>query len=176
MLATLRGSPCLYQGEELGLPEADVGFEQLQDPFGIEFWPEFKGRDGCRTPMPWINEAMGGFTSGGHSWLPVEPIHRQLAVSEQTKVDESTLNFTRRLFAWRKEHPALQNGDFEWLDSDPALLLFQRTNAQETITVAINMTANALPAKVAGNAISVPGFTQSGSDNIAAYSVAAWVH
>ena len=156
--------------------EAPQSLDVLQDPFGIEFWPEFKGRDGCRTPMPWINEAMGGFTSGGHSWLPVEPIHRQLAVSEQTKVDDSTLNFTRRLFAWRKEHPALQNGDFEWLESDPALLLFRRTNAQESITVAINMTANALPAKVEGNAIAVPGFTQSGSDTIAAYSVAAWVH
>ena len=175
LLATLRGSPCLYQGEELGLPEADVGFAQLQDPFGIEFWPEFKGRDGCRTPMPWINEAMGGFTSGGHSWLPVEPIHRQLAVSEQTKMDHSTLNFTRHIFAWRKQHPALQNGDFEWLESDPELLFFRRTNGQETINVAINMTANALPVSVPGQAVTVPGFVQPDGEKVAAYSVAAWV-
>ncbi len=53
LLMCLRGSVCLYQGEELGLPEADVAFEDLQDPYGIEFWPEFKGRDGCRTPMVW---------------------------------------------------------------------------------------------------------------------------
>ena len=125
--------------------------------------------------MPWINEAMGGFTSGGHSWLPVEPIHRQLAVSEQTKVDDSTLNFTRRIFAWRKEHPALKDGDFEWLESHDDLLLFRRRNAQESIIVAINMTANALPVSAEGQAISVPGFSQSGGQEIAAYSVAAWV-
>ncbi len=53
LIMCLRGSVCLYQGEELGLPEADVAFEDLHDPYGIEFWPEFKGRDGCRTPMVW---------------------------------------------------------------------------------------------------------------------------
>ncbi len=53
LIMCLRGSVCIYQGEELGLPEADVAFEDLQDPYGIEFWPEFKGRDGCRTPMVW---------------------------------------------------------------------------------------------------------------------------
>jgi alpha-glucosidase len=55
LMMCLRGSVCLYQGEELGLPEADVAFDDLQDPYGIEFWPEFKGRDGCRTPMVWGN-------------------------------------------------------------------------------------------------------------------------
>ena len=53
LLTSLRGSVCIYQGEELGLTEADIPFERLQDPYGIAFWPEFKGRDGCRTPMPW---------------------------------------------------------------------------------------------------------------------------
>ncbi len=50
---TQRGSVCIYEGEELGLTEADIAFEDLQDPYGIQFWPEFKGRDGCRTPMVW---------------------------------------------------------------------------------------------------------------------------
>ena len=53
LIMCLRGSVCIYQGEELGLTEADLAFEDLQDPYGIEFWPEFKGRDGCRTPMVW---------------------------------------------------------------------------------------------------------------------------
>ena len=52
-LLTIRGGACVYQGEELGLTEAEIDFSDLQDPFGIEFWPDFKGRDGCRTPMPW---------------------------------------------------------------------------------------------------------------------------
>ncbi len=65
LLMCLRGSLCLYQGEELGLPEAELDFEELQDPYGIEFWPEFKGRDGCRTPMVWTTDnAAAGFTTG----------------------------------------------------------------------------------------------------------------
>jgi alpha-glucosidase len=62
LLTSLRGSVCIYQGEELGLTEADIPFERLQDPYGIAFWPEFKGRDGCRTPMPWMaQEKFGRF-------------------------------------------------------------------------------------------------------------------
>src|SRR3546814_7031405 len=57
LLLSLRGSVCLYQGEELGLPEAELRYEDLVDPYGVTFWPEFKGRDGCRTPMPWQSEA-----------------------------------------------------------------------------------------------------------------------
>jgi hypothetical protein len=72
LLMCLRGSVCLYQGEELGLPEADLAFEDLQDPYGIEFWPEFKGRDGCRTPMVWDHRQrrMPAFHLG-KPWLPV---------------------------------------------------------------------------------------------------------
>ena len=64
MLLSMRGSVCLYQGEELGLTEAELAFEDLVDPYGIEFWPQFKGRDGCRTPMVWQTQIqMGGFTT-----------------------------------------------------------------------------------------------------------------
>ena len=78
LMMCLRGSACIYQGEELGLPEADVAYEDLQDPYGIQFWPEFKGRDGCRTPMVWEpSNDMGGFSSGAEArpWLPVAPEH-----------------------------------------------------------------------------------------------------
>ena len=64
LLLSLRGAVCLYQGEELGLMEAKIAFEDMQDPYGIRLWPEFKGRDGCRTPMPWqTTELNGGFVS-----------------------------------------------------------------------------------------------------------------
>ncbi|MCH2547373.1 MAG: alpha-amylase family glycosyl hydrolase, partial [Alphaproteobacteria bacterium] len=68
LLCTLRGSVCIYQGEELGLPEADVPYERLQDPYGITFWPEYKGRDGCRTPMPWQTKAAHGGFSEVEPW------------------------------------------------------------------------------------------------------------
>ena len=72
LLMTLKGSICLYEGEELGLTEADIAFEDLQDPYGIEFWPEFKGRDGCRTPMVWQAGAVNaGFSTAEKTWLPV---------------------------------------------------------------------------------------------------------
>ena len=65
LLACLRGTVFLYQGEELGLPQSEVNFEDLQDPFGRAHWPREKGRDGCRTPMPWqAGDRTGGFTSG----------------------------------------------------------------------------------------------------------------
>jgi alpha-glucosidase len=80
----LRGTVCLYQGEELGLPEAQVAFEDLQDPYGITMWPEFKGRDGCRTPMPWQAAAPhAGFSSAAKTWLPLDPRHTALAVDQQ---------------------------------------------------------------------------------------------
>ena len=63
LLMSLRGSVCLYQGEELGLTRGRIAFEDLQDPYGIRFWPEFKGRDGCRTPMVWDGtDKNGGFS------------------------------------------------------------------------------------------------------------------
>lgn len=139
LLGSLRGSFCVYQGEELGLLEADLRFDQLQDPFGLEFWPTFKGRDGCRTPMPWeIQQAHGGFTTGT-PWLPVNPPHQAMAVSEQEKHSDSLLSFYQTFLHWRKEQPALRWGDFEWLTTDTApegdhYLLFQRTYVEKPTT------------------------------------------
>ncbi|MEO5829623.1 MAG: alpha-amylase family glycosyl hydrolase, partial [Rhodanobacter sp.] len=105
MVCSLRGSVCVYQGEELGLTEAELPFEALQDPYGIAFWPQFKGRDGCRTPMPWSDvEAHAGF-SHGTPWLPVPPEHRALAVSRQNADPHSVLNGFRTFMHWRQAQP-----------------------------------------------------------------------
>ena len=104
MLIALKGSICIYQGEELGLPQADILFEELTDPPGIRFWPEYKGRDGERTPMPWDEgEAPNGFTTG-KPWLPVKPEHSALNVASQNADPDSVLNFYRLALAFRKEH------------------------------------------------------------------------
>ncbi|TJV90224.1 MAG: alpha-glucosidase, partial [Mesorhizobium sp.] len=80
LLSCLRGSICLYQGEELGLEEAELALEDLRDPYGIRFWPGFKGRDGCRTPMVWEKGAENAGFSTGKPWLPIPESHRARAV------------------------------------------------------------------------------------------------
>ncbi len=104
LLATLPGSFCLYQGEELGLGEAHIAKDDIQDPYGLAFWPEFRGRDGCRTPLPWNSENQHGGFSEQRPWLPLAEEHLALAVNKQAGNAQSVLEFTRRLLAWRKNN------------------------------------------------------------------------
>ncbi len=132
LLICLRGSVCLYQGEELGLPEAELAFEDLQDPYGIEFWPEFKGRDGCRTPMVWqADNRMGGFTSAAKSWLPVPAAHLGLAVARQAGDPASMLEHYRRVLALRRAHPALRTGAMTGLRAQGDVVSFLREGLGE---------------------------------------------
>ncbi|MEJ2802709.1 alpha-amylase family glycosyl hydrolase [Comamonadaceae bacterium PP-2] len=130
LLSALPGSVCVYQGEELGLPQADVPFELLQDPYGKAFWPEFKGRDGCRTPMPWQRDAVhGGFTAAqAMPWLPMPAEHRALAVDVQAAQPDSMLRFASQWLAWRRTQPLLRSGGIRFHDhaAPPGVLLFER--------------------------------------------------
>ena len=126
LLLSLRGSVCLYQGEELGLPEAELAFEDLVDPYGITFWPEFKGRDGCRTPMPWVRDGVHAGFSSQQPWLPLDERHRALAVDVQEDDSASMLNSYRRFLAWRREQPLLIDGDIQVRYHDDDLLVFER--------------------------------------------------
>ena len=144
LLGSLRGSICLYQGEELGLGEATLTFEQLQDPYGITFWPNFKGRDGCRTPMPWTNEDIhGGFTKGD-AWLPVVKEHVQNSVSNQTVNEDSALNHCQAFLAWRKTQPVLLYGSIKFIDADKSLLCFERTHENVTVQCFFNLSDQAI--------------------------------
>ncbi len=139
LLLCLRGTVCLYQGEELGLPEAELRFEDLQDPYGIQFWPEFKGRDGCRTPMVWSgNELNGGF-SRGMPWLPVAREHLGLAVDAQERAPDTLLHHYRRAVSFRKAHPALARGDLRSLHVSGDVLTFVREVEGETLFCAFNL-------------------------------------
>jgi alpha-glucosidase len=132
MLMSLRGSVCWWQGDELALTEADIPFEKLQDPYGITFWPEFKGRDGCRTPMPWSStQPQGGFSAGRdiEPWLPVPPEHRARAVDVNEADPASPLNALRRFIAWRKTQRCLVDGDIRFLDAPEPVLALVRTPA-----------------------------------------------
>ncbi|EIL87256.1 alpha-glucosidase [Rhodanobacter fulvus Jip2] len=138
VLCSLRGSVCIYQGEELGLTEADVPYEAMQDPYGIAFWPQFKGRDGCRTPMPWSDESNGGF-SAGTPWLPVPREHRELAVALQEHDPHSVLNGFRTFMHWRKAQPALCVGEIGFIDMPEPVLAFTRRVDGETVLVVFNL-------------------------------------
>ena len=138
-LLTLRGSVCLYQGEELGLTEANVAFEDLQDPYGIEFWPEFKGRDGCRTPMVWQSDNGNGGFSTGKTWLPVDPAHLSRAVAAQEADPAALLQFYRKALALRAAHPCLRKGEQTGMTATGPVLQFQRQDGAETLWVAVNL-------------------------------------
>ena len=140
MLLTLRGSICLYQGEELGLTEADLAYEDLVDPYGINFWPEFKGRDGCRTPMPWQSGVPHAGFSDSKPWLPVPQEHHAQAVSEQSDKNDSLLSSYSRFLSWRQQQPALLKGDIKFLDSAEDTLIYTRTQGNDTLLIAVNFT------------------------------------
>ncbi len=131
ILIALRGSLSLYEGEELGLTEAELRFEDLTDPYGITFWPEFKGRDGCRTPMVWEAGAPNGGFSTGKPWLPVAAEHLAMAVDRQADDDGSILAHYRRMLAFRRSHPALVSGTIRFLDAPEDVLAFVRSGEGE---------------------------------------------
>ncbi|HST76212.1 MAG TPA: alpha-glucosidase [Acetobacteraceae bacterium] len=154
LLLSLRGSVSLYQGEELGLPEAELAPEDLQDPFGIAYWPEFRGRDGSRTPMPWNAwRPHAGFTAGATPWLPVPPKHQALAVSAQEADPDSLLHAFRRFLAWRRETPALAHGTLRPLDLPEPLVGFVREHEGDRILALFNLSASAAPVDLADFAI-----------------------
>jgi alpha-glucosidase len=142
MLLTMRGSVCLYQGEELGLTEADLAFEDLVDPYGIEFWPEFRGRDGCRTPMIWqAHVHQAGFSSANRTWLPVPAHHLTHAVDQQENVANSILEFYRAMLKFRTQHLVLAKGEIALVEAPETVLAFTRSLGDETLLCVFNMSS-----------------------------------
>ena len=140
LLMCLRGSACIYQGEELGLTEAELSFEDLQDPYGIEFWPEFKGRDGCRTPMVWeASNSQGGFTTAVKPWLPVAPEHLRHAVAVAEDDSKAILHHYRHAIALRRMHPALAKGTMDDVHAKGTALCFERQYAGERLLCVFNI-------------------------------------
>ncbi|MDI6026575.1 alpha glucosidase [Corticibacterium sp. UT-5YL-CI-8] len=138
LMACLRGSVCLYQGEELGLQEAELAFEDLRDPYGIRFWPGFKGRDGCRTPMVWEANAPNAGFSTGKPWLPVLPAQSRQSVNVQQTDPSSVLNHYRAVLAARKQHPALVTGSIDLFEVQDDILAFVRQTGDEKLLCLFN--------------------------------------
>lgn len=111
MLLTLRGTPFIYYGEEIGMKEAKLKRSELRDPVGLKWYPFYKGRDGARTPMQWTAGRHAGFTEA-EPWLPIGPEYKQRNVACQDQDPASLLNFYRQLITLRKVNPALQLGSY----------------------------------------------------------------
>jgi alpha-glucosidase len=141
LLMSLRGNVFLYQGEELGLPQAQIGFADLKDPEALANWPLTLGRDGARTPMPWRQDAPHAGFSTVRPWLPVPEDHAPLAVDAQEHDRESTLSLARRCIALRRSHAALRLGALRLLETSSAILSVERSFAAERLLCVFNLGA-----------------------------------
>jgi glycosidase len=140
LLLTLRGTPTLYYGDELGLEEVDVPPEKRQDPWGLRV-PGL-GRDGCRTPMPWDASHAAGFTTADEPWLPLNDDYETVNVAAERADPRSMLSLYRRLLALRKNTRALHAGDYRPLDdAPPHCFAYLRQADDETVMVALNFSA-----------------------------------
>ena len=139
VLLCLKGTIFLYQGDELGLSQADVPPDRLRDPFAIRNRAG-AGRDGARTPFPWKSHAPNaGFSSAKETWLPLDPCHPPLAVDGQEADAESMLAFTRRLLALRRRLPALVHGAAKLVTAGDNILAFERAHKGERILCCFNL-------------------------------------
>jgi alpha-glucosidase len=137
MLLSLRGTPVLYQGDEIGLPNTPVAHEDMRDPLGVRYFPYYEGRDAARTPMPWRDGPGGGFTDPEvRPWLPFGDVHA-CNVEAQRADPDSVLTLARALIALRRQEADLRTGSYR---SRPAPEGVWAWNRGERHFVALNMT------------------------------------
>ena len=136
LLLSLRGTPIIYYGEEVDMQEYEITKDELRDPQGIRFWPDIKGRDGCRLPFPWDSKLTNqGFNSGTKPWLPAV---NKLSL-DQAKADSgSTFHVLQEMLQIRKKFPALQNGSYRKILLDGDCFVFERKTEDETMLIAAN--------------------------------------
>ena len=139
---TLRGTPIMYYGEELGMKTTPpTRREDVKDPIGKLGWPKEKGRDGERTPMQWNTSANAGF-SQAKPWLPVPPTYKTHNVSNESVNPNSVLSFYKKLLALRHNNPALLDGNYVPLnEDDPNVISYLRQYKDRAVLVALNMSA-----------------------------------
>jgi alpha-glucosidase len=144
-LLTLRGTPILYYGDEIGMPDADVPRDRLRDPVGVHRWPDDPGRDRARTPMQWASDPAGGFTRrGADPWLPVGNT-TACNVADQHRNPGSMLHLCRDLIRLRRERPDLAAGSCGSADTAPGVWAWRRGN---DVVVAVNLTDGPTTASV----------------------------
>jgi alpha-glucosidase len=142
LLLTLRGTPTLYYGDEIGMRDGDLSGDQIQDPWERRVPGLGLGRDPCRTPMQWSVEPNAGFTPG-EPWLPVAADFITENVASQSSDPHSILSLYRRLIELRHAEPALSTGDYREILVTPEVLVFERIRDSRRLLVALNFSATA---------------------------------
>jgi alpha-glucosidase len=157
LLLTLRGTPTLYYGDEIGMPQAKLPPHLVRDSFELNVPGLGLGRDGCRTPMQWDASEKAGFTSGD-PWLPLAQEHRTFNVESLSSDHASLLSLHRRLLLLRHNHPALAIGAYEPIAATGDLLLYRRLAEDGRFMVALNLGAQPIavefpPGEVLGHVV-----------------------
>lgn len=165
MLVGFEGTIGLYQGEELGQTETDLAYEELTDPPGLKFWPENKGRDGCRTPMVWEEAAPHAGFSSVKPWLPVKPPQAARAVDAQTGDPASVLSAYRAALAFRRAEPVLHTGRTTFIDLPGPVLAFHRELRDRAITCIYNLSLESVALTLHG-AVTPVGPTAAVTRNV----------
>jgi alpha-glucosidase len=143
LLLTLRGTPTIYQSEEIGMSDVPISHDRVQDPWEMNVPGLGLGRDPVRTPMLWDGGTNAGF-SGGPPWLPVSPDFRDQNVELQAKDPCSMLALYRALLALRRRELALSVGDYEPVDVTESVLAYERRYNNQRLLVVLNLTAETL--------------------------------
>ncbi|TGK81793.1 alpha-glucosidase [Leptospira noumeaensis] len=141
MMLTLRGTPFLYYGEEIGMKRQKVAYKKIQDPVGKRYWPFHPGRDPERIPMPWNGSETTGFTTG-KPWLPLYEDANTVNVESQ-KEDPDSLFFTyKKLIQLRKDRKSLRKGKLKiHLSSDKQVLYYRRREGKEETYIFLNFSS-----------------------------------
>jgi alpha-glucosidase len=150
LLLTLRGTPTIYYGDEIGMQQVPISPEQIRDPLERNVPGQGLGRDGARTPLQWDSTKFAGFSTA-IPWLPVAANYEQQNVAEQCRDPRSIYQLYRRLIALRRDQPALRHGTYRPLAASGDLLIYMREFEGDRVLVALNLgtepTTVALPAE-----------------------------
>ena len=138
LLLTLRGTPTIYNGDELGMTMANIPPDRVLDPFEINVPGLGLGRDGARSPLPWSDCAHAGF-SQSDPWCPLIEDWRMTNVTGLAKDSASMLSLYRNLLTLRKQHPALRTGSYHAMLASGDILLYRRQHHDNSVLVALNL-------------------------------------
>ncbi|HAM99154.1 MAG TPA: hypothetical protein DCQ26_11150 [Marinilabiliales bacterium] len=140
LLFTIRGTPFIYYGQEIGMVNGRIPHRQIKDPIGKRFWPFYSGRDKARTPMQWNGTKFAGF-SETTPWLPVNPDYCVKNVETQWEQPHSMLQLYRQLIQLRRTYVAFTMGDFTWLHTGKkGVMAYERTYGEQKIHIYLNFT------------------------------------